>query len=55
MDLVPAQEPQSGFGPGSGALVWLTAVNRTTLKPQKQLLAEHSVFSKPRYFHSNAL
>ena len=24
-------------------------------EPQKQLLTEHSVFSKPRYFHSNAL
>ena len=26
-----------------------------TLKLQKQLLTEHSVFSKPRYFHSYAV
>ena len=26
-----------------------------SLKPQKQLLTVHSVFSKPRYFHSSAL
>ena len=41
--MVPAQGSEPEFGPG------------TTLKPQKQLLTEHSVFSKPRYFHSNAL
>ena len=41
-------EPHSGFGPGS--LLW----TGTTLEPQKQLLTVHSVFSKPRYFHSYA-
>ena len=48
LDLVPSQEPQPGFCTGS--LLW----TGTTLKPQKQLLTERSVFSKPMYFHSYA-
>ena len=42
---------EPGFGPRSCSLL----LTGTTLRPQKQLLTEHSVFSKPRYIHSNAL